>query len=184
MKNHVPRLLQCGHTFCTNCLSEMQTNQQALSAPISVPQLDLGSSLIGVCCPLDGKVTLLPSPALEEKLKEEKKNDIEMKSDNALISPRIEQLPINRVVMDLLKLDSFLPISSTSSSNICQEHGDRIFEYCVQCKMPVCSLCVKYRSDEGRVKHDGHTSVLVKTVAATTRDSLATIQQSSKVSFI
>ena len=153
----------------------------------------------------------------------------------------VEELPINRAVMDMLSMPSFSPTPSPSStplkcheceqanatlycqqcevnlcqtcdeklhsktlrshrrsspplppssnpspssSNMCQEHGDRIFEYCLTCQMPVCELCIRYGSQNKQVKHDKHQLNLVSDVAATTRQSLETIQQSSKVSFI
>ena len=76
------------------------------------------------------------------------------------------------------------PSSPSISSNMCQEHGDRIFEYCLTCQMPVCGLCIRYGSQNKQVKHDKHQLKLLSDVAATTRQSLETIQQSSKVSFI
>ena len=155
----------------------------------------------------------------------------------------VEELPINRAVMDMLSMLSFSPTPSLSlsstplkcheceqadatfycqqcevnlcqtcdekahllkafrshkrtspplppssipstSSNMCQEHGDRIFEYCLTCQMPVCGLCIRYGSQNEQVKHDKHQLNLVSDVATTTRQSLETIQQSSKVSLI
>ena len=64
---------------------------------------------------------------------------------------------------------------------MCQEHGDRIFEYCLTCQIPLCGLCIRYGSQNEQVKHDKHQLNLVSDVATTTRQSLETIQQSSEV---
>ena len=217
--NRVPRMLWCGHTFCTHCLSQL------------IPSSTLSTMETQIQCPIDRKITTLhPSDNKSTSMVEELPiNRAVMDMLSTLSAPipspsspsptplkcheceqadavlHCEDCKLNycqacdekahllkafrshkRTSPPLPSSSSLIPSTPTlptSSSNVCQEHGP-ILEYCLTCQMPVCGSCIRYGSQDGEVEYDEHKLNLIVKAASTTRQSLETIQQSSKVSFI
>ena len=116
--NRVPRMLWCGHTFCTHCLSQL----------IPSSTLPTTTKETQIQCPIDRKFTTLHP------------------SNNNKSTSMVEELPINRAVMDMLSMLSFSPTPSPSSpSSIplkCHEcEQDDATLYCEDCKANFCQAC-------------------------------------------
>ena len=113
--NRVPRILWCGHTFCTHCLSQLIPS---LTSPPTTIEAQIQ-------CPIDRKITTLHP------------------SNNNKSTSMVEELPINRAVMDMLSVLSFAPTPSPSSTPLkCHEceQADATL-YCQQCELNYCQAC-------------------------------------------
>ena len=117
--NRVPRMLWCGHTFCTHCLSQLIPSSTSPSTKETQIQ-----------CPIDHKITTLHP------------------SNNNKSTSMMEELPINRAVTDMLSTLSFSPTPSPSPSSsiplkchACEQADATL--YCKQVK-PTCVKLVTW----------------------------------------
>ena len=64
---------------------------------------------------------------------------------------------------------------------LCEEHGEKLAEYCVTCGMAVCAHCVRYGNGGDENKHQGHKLKLTKNLAGELRIQLNEFASQSKV---
>ena len=154
--NRVPRMLWCGHTFCTQCLSQLIPSTPSPSPSPSTPSSSTKETQIQ--CPIDRKITTLHP------------------SNNNKSTPTVEELPINRAVIDMLFMLSFastpspsLPQSALSTSTStsaplkCQEceQVDAAL-HCQQCEASYCQACdEKLHSHKALRSHKKLSSALL-----------------------
>jgi hypothetical protein len=180
--NTCPRILACGHSFCSSCLEKMKTKDNAITCPTCRKD-----QLVADVAALPKNFALLDAIAGKEKVNVEEQDVICMLCvDEHPATHRCLQCEENMCAIGSTfhtksktsRNHTVIPLDEVSKSRsnisvICAEHGDPFKFYDTICQRIICVSCFA-------LDHQSHKCISIPDAAKNGRSQLTALAKKAK----